>query len=188
MPTRLKRYHESQQSHFVTFSCYHRLPLLNSPEIRTLFVRKLETRIRFQLLVYGFVVMPEHVHLTISEPDRATLAKAVLSLKLAVSLQSKSLRGLQSQNSRFRQTRYYDFNVKTYEQFLEKLRYIHRNPVKRELRDRPEDWSWSSFRHYAMGAEVGVGIESEQTARGRVRTLSEPAPRSPKVGGHGAPS
>jgi REP element-mobilizing transposase RayT len=49
----------------------------------------------------------------------------------------------------FLQQRYYDFNVRNYPQFVEKLRYLHRNPVKAGLCERPEDWQWSSFRHYA---------------------------------------
>jgi hypothetical protein len=52
---------------------------------------------------------------------------------------------------------------------VEKLRYIHRNLVKRGLVERPEDWGWSSFRHYA-NREVGmVEIESEWTTRIRER-------------------
>jgi hypothetical protein len=50
---------------------------------------------------------------------------------------------------------------------VEKLRYIHRNPVKRELVARPEDWRWSSFRHYALGETGVVEIESQWTARKR---------------------
>ena len=50
-----------------------------------------------------------------------------------------------------------------YPLFVEKLRYIHRNPVKQGLCDRAEDWQWSSFRHYATGAEGSVEIESEWT-------------------------
>ena len=50
---------------------------------------------------------------------------------------------------------------------MEKLRYIHRNPVRRGLVDKPEDWPWSSFRHYAAGVEGAVEIESEWTARRR---------------------
>jgi putative transposase len=69
----------------------------------------------------------------------------------------------------FWQKRYYDFNICNYPQFVEKLRYIHRNPVKAELCERPEDWEWSSFRHYATGAEGRVEIESEWTARKRER-------------------
>jgi hypothetical protein len=61
------------------------------------------------------------------------------------------------------------FNIRNHSQFVEKLRYIHRNPVKRELCARPEDWEWSSFRHYSTGCEGIVEIESEWTARKRER-------------------
>jgi hypothetical protein len=49
--------------------------------------------------------------------------------------------------------------------FIETLRYIHRNPVKAGLCARPEDWEWSSFRHYATGYEGRVEIESERPLR-----------------------
>ena len=70
---------------------------------------------------------------------------------------------------RFWQTRYYDFNVHEGRRFGDKLRYIHRNPVKRGLVERPEDWAWSSFRHYATGVEGLVEIESEWTWNRRER-------------------
>ena len=52
---------------------------------------------------------------------------------------------------------------------IEKLRYIHRNPVKRGLVEKPEDWAWSSFRHYVTGEEGVVEIESKWTGRKRER-------------------
>jgi hypothetical protein len=52
---------------------------------------------------------------------------------------------------------------------IEKLRYLHRNPVTRGLVSRPEDWEWSSFRHWATGVEGVVEIESQWTARKRER-------------------
>ena len=73
MPRGLQRFQESRQSHFVTFSCYHRQPNFNSPQIYDLFVLCLEQMRRsFDICIYGYVVMPEHVHLLVSEPDRAT--------------------------------------------------------------------------------------------------------------------
>lgn len=69
----------------------------------------------------------------------------------------------------FWQARYYDFNVWSECKFVEKLRYIHRNPVNRGLVTRPEDWRWSSFRHYATGEASAVEIESQWTARRRER-------------------
>src|SRR5690242_12659571 len=69
----------------------------------------------------------------------------------------------------FWQARYYDFNVWSHRKFIEKLRYIHRNPVKRGLVANPEDWEWSSFRHYLTGERGVVEIESHWTARERER-------------------
>jgi len=54
----------------------------------------------------------------------------------------------------FWQARFYDFNVWTEKKRIEKLRYIHRNPVKRGLIQSQEQWPWSSFRWYSCG-EVG---------------------------------
>jgi len=170
MPRNLKRYQESRQTHFVTFSCYRRQARLRSPVRCDLFVEKLEqTRRRFSLRVYGYVVMPEHVHLLLSEPDRELLATALQSLKLAVSKGAPRPGAVSGEPARLWQSRYYDRNVRDHAEFVEKLRYIHRNPVQRGLVNRPEDWPWSSFRHYATG-EVGVvEIESQWTARQRQR-------------------
>ncbi len=109
--------------------------------------------------------MPEHVHLLVSEPEIGLLAEALQSLKQGVARQL-ALRAAEP----FWQPRYYDFNVWSESKFLEKLRYIHRNPVHRGLVEHPEDWAWSSFRHYATGEIGPVEIESQWTARRRERT------------------
>jgi putative transposase len=58
----------------------------------------------------------------------------------------------------FWQRRYYDFNVFREAKHMEKLRYMHRNPVKRGLVKSPELWRWSSFRAYWLGEEGPVKI------------------------------
>ena len=164
MPWALKRFHESRQSHFVTFSCYHRRALFTSPTAKHTFELALErVRSKFGLNVYGYVVMPEHIHLLVSESEHSTLADAIKSLKQGVS------RRLIGDAEHFWQKRYYDFNIRDEVQLVEKLRYIHRNPVKRGLCERSEDWEWSSFRQYATGCEGRVEIESEWAARKRQR-------------------
>jgi REP-associated tyrosine transposase len=183
MPWGLTRFQHSGQSHFVTFCCYHRRPLLGTDEIRRIFESALErVRRSYRLCVYGYVIMPEHVHLLLSEPQQGTLADALKSLKQGVSrrwigkLPLKPKPGLSGPPGHFWQKRYYDFNIRNYAQFVEKLRYVHRNPVKRGLCDRPEEWPWSSFRHYASGAEGRVEIESEWTARKRERAAGTLCP------------
>ncbi|MGE0405845.1 MAG: transposase, partial [Candidatus Korobacteraceae bacterium] len=106
----------------------------------------------------------EHVHLLVSEPERSTLAAALQMLK---QVSARKLRD--GTSGPFWQDRYYDFNVWSERKRVEKLKYIHRNPVARGLVNRPEDWAWSSFRHYATGVERTVEIESEWTARRRER-------------------
>src|SRR5258706_13951217 len=84
MPRDLRRYQESGQSHFVTFSCYRRKPFFDHPRRFQLFVLCLEEmRRRFELCVYAYVVMPEHVHLLLTEPEAGILAEAVHFLKLS---------------------------------------------------------------------------------------------------------
>ena len=160
MPQNLKRFQQSGQCHFVTFTCYHRRCGFDSPAVYDLFIEVLEQmRRRFALYIYGYVVMPEHVHLLLSEPQRGLLANAVHYLKLSFAKRLGS--GV------FWQKRYYDRNLRDEREFREKLRYIHRNPVKRGLVFNPADWNWSSFRHYALRQKGVVEIESEWTARDR---------------------
>jgi putative transposase len=54
-----------------------------------------------------------------------------------------------------------DFIVRTEVKKREKLRYMHRNPVRRGLVLEPEHWAWSSFRCYALG-ERGPVLVNEQ--------------------------
>jgi putative transposase len=164
VPSRLKRFQQTAQTHFVTFCCFHRHHNLDGAAAKRAFEAALErVRRSYRLYVYGYVIMPEHVHLLLSEPERGFLADAIKSLKQGVA--RRQIGGAEH----FWQKRYYDHNVRDSAKFIEKLRYIHRNPVRSGLCTRPEDWQWSSFLHYATGCEGRVEIESEWTARKRER-------------------
>jgi putative transposase len=154
MPRGLVRYQQSHHLHFITFSCHKRDPYLSTPKSRDLFERSLETiRVRYAFEIKGYVIMPEHVHLLLSEPPATLLANALKSLKLSVSVQSTQ--------SPFWLPRYYDFNVFTAKKRIEKLRYMHRNPITRGLVTDPAEWPWSSYNHYATGVQGPVQINSQ---------------------------
>jgi putative transposase len=142
MPRNLRRYHGQGDLHFISFSCYERRPLLGTVRARDVFLRTLEeVRSGCAASVVGYVVMPEHVHLLLSEPGKGTLAKLLQVLKQRVSRAVRdqkdpggsgqlpvdfpdSFGGLR----RFWQRRYYDFNVYSAQKLREKLDYIHANP------------------------------------------------------------
>ena len=181
------RYQNQGCLHFITFSCYGRMPLLDSRAAKETFERTLErVRIWYGCSIAGYVVMPEHVHLLLSEPERSKLSVTIQMLKQVTSqkLRAKHL-------PRFWQVRYYDFPVWSEAKRIEKLRYMHRNSVKRGLVARPEEWKWSSFVHYATGTEGMVEIESQWTARRRERMgvvlLSRAHPPAKSAGRVGQP-
>jgi putative transposase len=166
MRRNLKRYYGAGDLHFITCSCYQRRPLLGTPRRRDLFLTVLEQmRTRYQFVVVGYVIMPEHVHLLISEPQEKNPSTVMQALKLGfarrVIVQAKrrwnpsqaTLVGHLPQH--IWQKRFYDFNVWTEHKRIEKLRYMHRNPVQRGLVESPELWRWSSFRAHLFG-EIGV--------------------------------
>jgi putative transposase len=166
---KLVRYQQCGCFHFVTFSCYRRQPLLGTARACGVFEQEFEAvRQRYGFVVAGYVVMPEHVHLLVGEPRRSSLSIALQVLKQKTSRKLKARGEVQ-----YWQRRYYDFNVWSEEKRVEKLRYIHRNPVRRGLAEKPEDWAWSSFRHYATGFEGVVEIESHWTAFRRGNQLPE---------------
>jgi len=184
MPWGLQRYQHTGQSHFVTFSCYRRRPLFMTDASRQVFENALE-RVRrcFHVRVYAYVVMPEHIHLLVSEPERNAPLKPTAGLNGAPSLADaiKSLkqgvaRRLIGDAEHFWQKRYYDLNIRDHEQFVEKLHYIHCNPVKRGLCEHAEDWPWSNFLHHATGVAGRVEIESERSARERERAAGRLCP------------
>jgi putative transposase len=170
VPTGLKRYYGRRHLHFITCSCYRRRPLLNTPHRRDVFLRVLEVlRLRFQFLVVGYVVMPEHIHLLISEPLIGTPSTVMQVLKQTVTRRLRRPARASAQVRlfaeddlpQFWQRRFYDFNVWSVKKRIEKLRYMHRTPVKRRLVPSPELWRWSSFRAYFHGEAGPVALNQD---------------------------
>jgi putative transposase len=162
MPSGLHRTYGSHHLHFITTSCYHRKPFLRTARSRDTFLAILEqTRERYRFVVVGYVVMPEHIHLLLTEPEVGTpstvmqvlkqrTARALLPKRKRRNPRQRNLFGYEPKRRAFWQARSYDLNVWTTKKRVEKLRYLHRNPVKRGLVESPEQWRWSSYRFYLL--------------------------------------
>ena len=151
--------------HYTTTVCFNRVPVFRSEVACDLFINALaETRDHCKFKLIGYVVMPEHVHLLMSEPRKVTPSKVLQVLKQKVSraLRRKRKKRAPGQMSlafpregaepvAFWQRRFYDFNVYSRKKMREKLEYMHANPVERKLVDHPRDWPWSSWSYYATG-------------------------------------
>lgn len=169
MPSGLHRTYGAHHLHFITCSCYRRLPFLNSGKARDRFLSILEqTRRRYRFVVVGYVVMPEHVHLLLTEPEvgnpstvmqvlKQLTARALLPRRRPRDPRQRHPFGDETRRA-FWQARFYDFNVWSAKKRVEKLRYMHRNPVTRGLAESPEQWRWSSYRFYLLGEPGAVQV------------------------------
>ena len=161
---RLARHYDiTGQAHYLTFSCWRRRPFLSRDRSRVWFLDNLQTaRRHFDL--WAFVIMPEHVHLLILPHEDATMRQILLALKQPVAQRASwwvrrhAPEFLSSMEDRQPSGRVshrfwqpgpgYDRNTWSPGELREKVKYIHANPIRRGLVDRPEDWPWSSVRDY----------------------------------------
>jgi putative transposase len=142
-----------------------------------------QVRRSYGFIVVGYVVMPEHIHLLISEPERGDISTVVQVLKQRVarrilresrsrvSARQEHLWG-ESASEHVWQKRFYDFLILSEKKKAEKLRYIHRNPVRRGLVLESGQWRWSSYRLYAFGEAGPVFIDRETKAQISIRSIS----------------
>lgn len=159
----LRRINSANHARFLTFSCYHNLPLLGADPIRRVFVESLDrARTRHRFLLISWVVMPTHVHLMIMPPPphgvirdilfaiKTPFARRVLARwrELDARVLAK-IRDASGQAHFWQSGGGYDRNIVSSEEFHEKNDYIHRNPVAAGLVAREVDWPWSSARWYA---------------------------------------
>lgn len=164
-----KRFYGTNDLHCINCSCYHRQPWLATAKRRDLFLAVLEeVRQRYRFVVVGYVVMPDHIHLLIGEPERGNPSRVMQAIKQGFArrvLKTLRRQRVAAQDELFTlaseyvwQKRFYDFNVFTARKRIEKLRSMHQNPVKRGLVAEPEQWLWSSYRSYAFGEAGAVQI------------------------------
>ena len=155
---------------FVTSSCCRRLQLLNDNQIRNVFLKYLKgTCNKYSILIFGYVIMPEHVHLVLYPQHEVALAPVIGELKSKSAREILSL--VRSGNSRllekltvtdrqqFWQKRCYDHNCRTSETVKEKIEYCHKNPVTRGLVKSPAEWLYSSSRWYSGMDSVVLEID-----------------------------
>jgi putative transposase len=183
MPGRLRRHDELGHIHFITISCFRRLPFFRHECVRLAFIDAMR-RVRDKHLLrwLGYVVMPEHVHLLVLPQTRdATEPIAISTLfhdlkGFAGRLGKQVLRDVWSRDRSLGsrpldvwatadgpkplwKPRGYDFNVVNEHTAIEKLDYIHKNPIRRGLVKRADQWSWSSYRYYELGDDSLIAMD-----------------------------
>ncbi len=152
--------------HFLTFSCYEDLPLLEDDRWKMLFSESLTNTCRKQsLILSAFVYMPEHVHLLICPTEgKYDISRFLFAVKRPFSFRVKKaleankseLLGALTIRNRpghvafrfWQEGGGHDHNIISLENAVSAVEYIHNNPVRRGLCNSPDEWKWSSWKYY----------------------------------------
>lgn len=154
-----QRYDIAGQARFLTFSCHNRLPLFQNDKIKDRFVTHLESaRQETGYRLLAWVVMPEHVHLLVAPNLPAVpMKRFLMKLKRPFArevlhrwrkLDAPILERLVDVSGRPRfwlKGGGYDRNIRSMDEYHEKVGYIEENPVRRGLVSHKDDWRWSSW-------------------------------------------
>jgi putative transposase len=174
---RCRRYDVPGDAHELTFSCYRRLPLLSRDRTRRWLVEAIgEARLEARFDLWAYVIMPEHVHLLI-RPRESRYAVSGVLWRIKRPVGRRAVEHVRAHAPSFlptltvtrgdgtRETRFwqsgggYDRNISEATTMLKVIDYIHLNPVRRGLVERPEEWVWSSARWYAGLRPVPLEID-----------------------------
>jgi len=171
-----KRYDVPGDAHYLTFSCFRRLPLLSRDRSRNWLIEGIalgQAKSPFDL--WAYVIMPEHVHLILLPKGNTRISAVLTTIKQSVS--KRALLWLKRHAPEFldqvadvqpngkRHHRFwqrgggYDRNLRSTRDIYEKIRYVHENPVRRGLVDRPADWRWSSASAWETGNDDPLPID-----------------------------
>jgi putative transposase len=167
--SRIKKFDFPNQVHFITGTVNQQEKLFQKYETCSRFLLEsinfYRNKLKFKLI--GYVVMPEHYHLLILLPEEVTISQILMVLKGYTAKQIVEFLKIEdkkflnrfrifnsakkrSKNSTYRifQPDNYDFNIKSQDKLIEKLNYIHNNPVKRKLVKQASEYPFSSYRSY----------------------------------------
>ncbi len=172
--TKLHHYDRIGTARFITFCCYHRYQLLQDDRCKEIFLRHLKaTLIDYDIKIYGYVIMPEHVHLVLFPPFDLKLGIIIGQIKGRSSrdllshianlglFPIKKLQIIRDECKRFVfwQRRCYDHNCRSTDTMIEKINYCYNNPVVKGLVKSAGDWIYSSYNWYLGNKNIPIEID-----------------------------
>jgi putative transposase len=153
--TRLRRIEDRDRFFFVTTNLARNTNRLTPAECDLILTVLAGQRALGEFFLFGYVVMPTHLH-TLLYPHNKDLVRIMRNLKSKTGYEILRGRG---GHGPFWQEGYFDTIIRRVRNFWEKLEYIHRNPVEAGLVKCPEEWKWSSCRHYVKREEGPIAID-----------------------------
>jgi REP element-mobilizing transposase RayT len=149
--SRVHRLRVADRIFFVTVNLRRSLPPFTAAEYALILESFEESRRRLGFLLCGYVLMPDHWHGLFWPRYPLSISRLVQDIKYASSRRLNRQRG--STGSLW-QHQFWDRFVRHAKEFNDRLTYMHLNPVRKALVDRPEEWRWSSYQNFSLEESV----------------------------------
>lgn len=180
---RCRRFDIPGDPHALTFSCFQRMPLLSRDRSRNWMLEALSRGREMELYdLWAYVVMPEHAHIVLLPRTGVTISAILKSIKQSVSrrvllwLATNDRGFLQrlevvDRSGRHKSYQFwqrgggYDRNLRSVSDVHEKISYVHNNPVRRGLVEKPSQWLWSSAVAWETGKDEPIAIDRSTVPR-----------------------
>ena len=143
---RLRRLVRGGKAFFITTNLCRGLPALSAPERALLCFELAAVRDRRKAKLAGFVIMPDHAHLLVLPSPQDTISRFVQEFKYTSGRRINTER--QTKESLW-QKGFFERFMRTPQEFLETLTYMHQNPLRKNLALAADEWQWSSASAYA---------------------------------------
>ncbi len=155
---RVRHWQEDWMSYHLTTRTLNQSFYLAADKDKTVIVRGLDFfQQRGDFLLFGYVIMGNHLHIVLQPSIGRTLAEIARDLKKWTSRYNTA----KPPNTSLWERRYDDNVIHTAEEMTSVLNYIHNNPVRAGLVARPEDYPWSSARNYAGRQQVELAVTTD---------------------------
>ncbi|UCE66669.1 MAG: hypothetical protein JSU85_01230 [Candidatus Zixiibacteriota bacterium] len=183
MTANWKNFYKDCAVHHLTGTVHGWQPVLLSPDILSIFTIEFNRMLlRWQVQLFGFVIMPEHFHMLVQSKQAENILKYIRGGRRSISVKvgwlieenDKTITSFYPNHdidlsvfysktggkSRFRfwKEKPRVFSISKEGDLTRKLDYIHNNPVRRGLVKSPGDWEYSSFKYYSDGKKVRLPI------------------------------
>ena len=158
----LKRFYEADSLYFITSVVENHEPVFTDENcVRPLLQALNEYGEKCYVQIIAFVVLPDHMHLLICPKSQGrTISAFMKSVKGRSAIEMNKVTG---RKGRLWQHQFLDHIIRSNEDYRSHIEYIHYNPIKHHLCDKPEDYRWSSYRFYELNEDVGVLIDKMLT-------------------------
>ncbi len=142
----IRRFYEENAAYFLTTVTKDRVEIFKDPKNCKILLVTLEYfKLILDYKLYGFCIMPEHLHLIIHPLGKYNPSYIMKMLKGSF---ARKLNKMNGKRGRIWQKGFYDERIFNSYDLIKKLEYTHNNPVKENLITSPEEYLYSSYNHY----------------------------------------